>query len=140
MYCNLLDLHGIVNFSRRSEQGRASVGLARFTPLSLSSSFPTTQRPVAGIALLPPADPHARDDFLLHHHRRRRRRGGWRLAAVLAVGAAELGAGVRVGILVPAHVAEVAPAERRRLLLPPPLLVDLHGHPLRSGNGQPRRR
>jgi hypothetical protein len=44
---------------------------------------------------------------------------------VLAVAAAELGAGVRVGVLVPADVAEVAPAQRRRVL-PSPALVGLH--------------
>lgn len=46
---------------------------------------------------------------------------------MLAVGTAELGAGVRVWVLVPADVAEVAPAERRRLLPAVPLLVGLHG-------------
>jgi hypothetical protein len=87
---------------------------------------------VAG-ALLPLAhanrDP--RDGFLNLRHRRRKR-----LAAVLAVGAAELGAGVRVRVLVPTDVAEVAPAERRRLLPAVPLLVGLHGRaPLRRANG-----
>lgn len=54
---------------------------------------------------------------------------------MLAVGAAELGAGVRVWVLVPADVAEVAPAERRRLLAAVTLVVGLHGRGLRCAGG-----
>jgi hypothetical protein len=54
---------------------------------------------------------------------------------VLAVGAAELGAGVRVGVLVPADVAEMPPAQRRRVL-PTPALVGLHARPAPENGSQ----
>lgn len=92
-----------------------------------STSARTLQRPLARIALLPVAQRRPHGASLLLDRSRR----GHRLAAVLAVGAAELGARVGVWVLVPADVAEVAPAKRRRLLSPR-LLVGLHGRHRRA--------